>query len=220
MAYELVLLEKPDTLENYVVADRAGYDACVSVAKLLHAATKPFPQLPPTLGYRRTIYLISGRDYVVRHERVAELDKSKMKPDQGCEATVSTDKGLDVSIGFGAVETSIGLDDTGHRIVQTSERLADSTSRPTAQYTEARTVNGIALRCLPQGNPALDPVLLQEVCVYARDGILLEPNGNAIVLASRIKPTPSWPWVTIKEPESLRTLQHPDASLFNPATYR
>ena len=56
------------------------------------------------------------------------------------------------------------------------------------------------------------------MCVYAHDGVLVEPDGKPIVLASRVRLTANSP-VKIKEPKSLRTIEHPDASQFNPATY-
>jgi hypothetical protein len=79
-------------------------------------------------------------------------------------------------------------------------------------------VNGVDLRCLPSGKPPIDGDLLQQKCVYAKDGVLVEPDGKPIVLASKVRPIPGLP-VTITEPQSLRTLEHPDASQFNPATY-
>jgi hypothetical protein len=80
------------------------------------------------------------------------------------------------------------------------------------------TVNGVDLRCLPNGNPPIDGDLLQQLCIYAHDGVLVEPDGKPIVLASRVRITPDSP-VQITEPESLRTLEHPDASRFNAASY-
>jgi hypothetical protein len=224
-AYELVLLEKPDTLEGYVKSDRAGYDSCVFSAQVIHAATKPFPKLPASLGTKRTTYLIRGRDRVVRHELVAELDKSKMTADHQCEVDITTDKGLDVDLEVGATHTSIGTDDNGRPVVQTEDfttlrRMDASTPvESTADYSESRTLNGIEVRCVPKGKPPLDPDQVQDMCVYARDGILVEPDGKPIVLASRLRPAPNWPYVVITEPVSLRTIEHPDSGQFSAATY-
>jgi hypothetical protein len=223
-AYELVMLQKPDAVESYAKVDRGVYDLCVVAAQASHMTAKPFPQLPASLGTTRSTYLIRGRDRVVRQELMATLDTSKNTPDHQCEVDVVTNNGLNVDLVVGATHTSIGTDDNGHPTVHTENmsdlRSAEAASRAqsTAKYTEPLTVNGVDLRCLPKGKPPLDGDQLQEMCVYAHDGVLVEPDGKPIVLASRVRITPSYP-VTIKEPQSLRIIEHPDASQFNAATY-
>jgi hypothetical protein len=224
-AYELVLLEKPDTLEGYVKVEQAFYGLCVAAAQAMHAATKPFPKLPASLGSTRTTYLIRGRDRVVRHEYLGELDVSKMTADHQCEADIAPDTRLNVDMVVGATHTSIGTDDDGRPLVHTEDITAlrrmdaSSPAESIADYTESRTLNGIELRCLPKGKPPLDPDQVQDMCVYARGGILVEPDGKAIVLASRLRPVPNSKYIMILEPESLRTIEHPDSSQFNAATY-
>jgi hypothetical protein len=224
-AYELVLLEKPDSVEGYAKIDRGVYDLCVVSTQVSHTAAKPFPKLPESLGATRTTYLIRGRDRVVRREMLATLDVSKNTPDNQCEVDVITANGLNVDLVVGTMHTSIGSDDTGRPVVNTQDisdlRRADARSLPqsTAHYTEASTVNGIELRCLPKGKPPLDDVFLTEQCVYAHDGVLVEPDGKAIILASRVKITANYPFVTVTEPQSLRTIEHPDPSQFSAAAY-
>jgi len=224
-AYELVLLEKPDSVEGYAKVDRGVYDLCVASAHANHTTAKPFPQLPASLGTLRTTYLIRGRDRVVRREMLATLDTSKNTPDHQCEVDVTTAHVLNVDLVVGTMHTSIGTDDNGHPIVKTEDisdlRRAEAALpvQSTERYTEPGTANGIDLRCLPTGKPPLDDVLLTQKCVYAHDGVLVEPDGKPIVLASRVKVTRNYPFVTIKEPQSLRTIDHPDPAQFNAATY-
>jgi hypothetical protein len=224
-AYELLVLEKPDSVEGYAKLVRGLYDLCVTSAQVTHATAKPFPQLPASLGSARKTYLIRGRDRVFRQELLATLDISKTTPDHQCEVDVVTNNGLNVDLVVGATHTSIGTDDNGHPTVHTEDmsdlRNAEAASRAqsTAKYTEPDTINGVDLRCLPKGKPPIDDDQLQQMCVYAHDGVLVEPDGKPIVLASRVRVTPNYPYVTIEEPQSLRTIEHPDASQFNAATY-
>lgn len=224
-AYELVLLEKPDSVEGYAKVDRSVYDLCVVSAQTNHTAAKPFPQLPASLGTTRTTYLIRGRDRVVRQEMLAALDTSKNTPDHQCEVDVTASHVLNVDLVAGGTHTWTGTDDDGHPIVKTEDisdlRRAEAASplQSTAEYTESRTVNGIDLHCLPKGKPPLDDVFLTEMCVYAHDGVLVEADGKPITLASRVKITANYPYVTITEPQSLRAIEHPDPAEFNAATY-
>jgi hypothetical protein len=219
-AYELVVVQKPDSVQTYAQVTRDVYDLCVVSAEALHTTAKPFPQLPASLGATRTTYLIRGRDRVVREEMLAALDVSKNTPDHQCEVDVTPSRTLDVDLVVGNTHTSIGADHS----VQTEDisdlRSAEAAFRPqsTADYTAPHTVNGVDLRCLPPGKPPIDGEMLQQMCVYAHDGALVEPDGKPIVLASRVRITPTSP-VTIKEPQSLRTIEHPDAGQFNAATY-
>jgi hypothetical protein len=219
-AYELVLLQKPDSIENYAKVERGVYDLCVAAAGVGHTSVKPFPKLPAELGATRSTYLIRGRDRVLREEMLAALDVSKNTPDHQCEVDVTPSRILHVDLVVGVTHTSIGADKSVTTEDVSDLRSADAASRAqsTARYTDALTVNGVDLRCLPSGKPPIDGDLLQQKCVYAKDGVLVEPDGKPIVLASKVRPIPGLP-VTITEPQSLRTLEHPDASQFNPATY-
>ena len=223
-AYELVVLQKPDTVEGYAKIPRAYYDLCANLTHALNLPTKPFPQLPASLGSQRSTYVIRGWDSVYRHEFLGEFNVSKMDLDHLCEVDVVVDNSPEVQIVVGATRTSIDTDENNH-ITVTTEDLSDlhafDRSRPaksTAEYTDSRTVNGIPLRCLPAGKPPLDPVLITEMCIYAHDGVLVHDDREPIMLAARVKPGPALPYFTITEPQSLRILEHPE-SQFDVATY-
>jgi hypothetical protein len=219
VAYELVLLEKPDSVENYAKVQRGVYDLCVVAARVAHITAKPFPQLPASLGATRWTYFIRGRDRVVREEMLADLDLSNNTQDHQCEVDITPSRVLNVDLMVGNTHTSID----GDKNVQTQDiadlRRDDAASRPqsTARYTDPLTVNGVDMRCLPAGKPPIDGDLLQQKCIYAQDGVLVEPDGSPIDLASRVRIIPTAP-VFIREPQSLRTIEHPDAQ-FNAATY-
>jgi hypothetical protein len=218
-ASELVLMQKPDTVEGYVKTQRATYDFCVVSAQMLHLAVKPFPKIPATLGATRTTYLFRGRDTVIQKEDLGELDITKTLPDQGCEVVVSAAAHLNVDMQVGDIHTSITTDPDGHLDVQTeseAELMRAEASMPresAASYSEPLTLNGIALRCLPETDPA------EEACVYGRDdGMVPEPHGRLIVIAARFKPISNLPRM-ILEPQSLRVIDHPDPKLFSAANY-
>ena len=222
-AYELVLLERPDSVEGYVAIQRAVYDLCATSQQIKQGPVKPFPALPATLGTDRITYLVRGRDIVVQHEHLEVLDVSKMDAEHACEVDVTTEKRPSVDMEVGPTHTSIDTDAAGHRNVQTEDvtdlRRANGTSvTSTARYTDSRTQNGIELRCLPQSSPVIIAGALQESCVYAREGVLVWSDGKPIVLASRVKPSPAAKYVMVTEPESLRSINRDD-SRFNAATF-
>lgn len=219
-AYELVLVQRPDSAENFAKVERGVHDLCVASAQVAHTTAKPFPPLPSALGTTRSTYLIRGRDRVVREEVLAALDTSKDTPEHQCEVDITPSRTLHVDLVVGMTHTSIDSDKTVHTEDISDLRRAEATfhAPSTARYTQALTVNGVELRCLPSGKPPVDGDLMQQLCVYAHDGVLVEPDGKPIVLASRVRITPTAA-VTIKEPLSLRTVEHPDAALFNAASY-
>jgi hypothetical protein len=220
VAYELVVLERPDSVESYAKVERGVHDLCVVAAEASHVKAKPFPQLPASLGATRSTYFIRGRDRVVREEMLAALDVSKNTPDHQCEVDITPSRTLNVDLVVGNTHTSIGDDKSVHTEDISDQRRADAAMRApsTARYTDPLTINGVDLRCLPAGKPPIDGNLMQQMCVYAHDGVLVEPDGKPIVLASRVRITPGSP-VTITEPQSLRTIEHPDAGAFSAATY-
>jgi len=224
-ASELVLMQKLDNVEGYAKIPRGYYDLCVAGAELLHMAVKPFPKLPPTLSATRTTYLFRGRDSVIQIEDLGEFDITKMQPEHGCEVVVSTARVSTVDMQIGDIHTSITTDREGQQSVFTEDEgnlLRAEASMPpesTAGYSEPLTLNGIELRCLPKTDPIITSGLGQQACVYGRDGVVPEPHGKLILLASRSKPFPTLPYSVITEPQSLRLLDHPDPKLFSAANY-
>ena len=207
-------------MESEAKLERGVYDLCVASAQASHLPVKPFPQLPASLGTTRATYLIRGRDRVVREEMLAAVDGSKDTLEHQCEVDITPRRTLDVDLVVGTTHTSIDADNE----LQTEDiadlRRAEAGLPPpsTAQYTAPLTINGVGLRCLPSGKPPLDGQLLQQLCVYTQDGVLVEPDGKPIVLAKKVRITPGSP-VQVTEPLSLRAIEHPDASLFNAASY-
>jgi hypothetical protein len=126
---------------------------------------------------------------------------------------------------IGDMHTSIDTDADGHTQVHTEDEgdliRADAASRAesTAAYSEPLTLNGIDLRCLPKTDRIISSGFAQQACVYARDGIVPEPHGRAILLAMRSKPLPTLGYDMVTEPQSLRLIEHPDPKLFTAANY-
>jgi hypothetical protein len=224
-ALELVLMQKPDTVEGYAKLRLAYYDLCVASARINHLEVKPLPAFPATLGATRTTYLFRGRDVVIRIEGLTDLDITKMQPEQGCEVAVAAATRLNVDMQIGDMHTSITSDEDGRPLVQSEDngnlmRMdASMPSDSTAGYSEPITLNGIELRCLPKTDPIISSGFAQQACVYGRDGIVPEPDGKVILLATRGKPFPNSPYTMVTEPESLRLIEHPDPKLFSAANY-
>jgi hypothetical protein len=223
-ALELVLMEKPDTVEGYAKFHLVYYDVCVFGAQMNHLQVKPLPTFPATLGATRTTYLFRGRDVVIRIEGLTDLDTTKMEPEQGCEVdVVGSAMDLNVDMQIGDMHTSITPDEDGRPLVQTEDNgdlmRADASmpSDSTADYTEPLTLNGIELRCSPITD-LMKALGSDEMCVYAHDGTLPKPHGHFIILASRVRPL-KLPYVMITEPQSLRLIEHPDPKLFTAAAY-
>jgi hypothetical protein len=223
--YELVLMEKPDNVDEYAKLPLVYYDLCVTSAKINHVEVKPLPKLPPTLGATRTTYLFRGRDVVVRIEGLSVLDTTKMKPEQGCEVLVAADTRLNVDLQIGDMHTSITTTGDGHTQVFTEDNglliraEASARAKSTAGYSESLTLNGIELRCLPKTDVLISSGVFKQACVYGRDGIIPQPHGRLLTLALRAQPLPNFHYDMITEPQSLRLIEHPDPKLFSAATY-
>ncbi len=89
-------------------------------------------------------------------------------------------------------------------------------------YTEARTVAGIDMRCLPKDSRVLDPNSLQDKCIASREGYLAYSDGKPIALVVRVKPVggdPRFPYVVVTQPVSVRLIEHPDPKLFTASAY-
>lgn len=220
--YELVLMQKPETLEWHVKLVRAQYDLCAFDAQVNHLEVKPFPTPPAVMDTTRQTYLFRGRDTVFKEEYWGGFDTKKTTPEQGCEVDVSsTVTSWHVDLLVGNTHTMINTDpDDGHLLVQTedvgvSRRLdASLPTESAASYSQSLTLNGIALRCQPETDPD------EQACIYGRDDGMVPAfdDGRLIVIASRFKAAPALP-LMILEPQSLRLIDHPDPELFSAANY-
>ncbi|MDQ1920940.1 hypothetical protein [Massilia pseudoviolaceinigra] len=212
-SWEVVLLERDDPPNQLIrMMHDAAYLPCVEVARLLKVSVKPFPVVPDNYGHRRVTRITNGTSSVVKTESLGGEDASSMDPKTGCVYTLPSEKMVSVSVTHAGKATRIE-DGKVTSVDEIPEWPAHAPrGKDTTEYTQARTVNGVELRCLPPNfwtmntNKYLD---LREMCVYKTDKVLVDESGDPLILLSHAYANvvnPKYAYTAIVEPLSLRRI--------------
>lgn len=213
-SWELVQLERQDPPNQDLAMLRDGpYQLCAAVASQLKVPVKPFPVAPDDYRNRRITRITNGTSWVVKEEYIGGgEDAPSMDPKTGCEHRLPTDRHVMVQITHAGKSTHI-LDGkvTDVEEVPPWPEYAPR-GKPTTEYTQARTVNGVPLRCLPPDfwtlntNKYLD---LREMCVYATDNVVVDESGDPVTVLSHSLVNlvnPKYKHTAILEPLSMRRI--------------
>ena len=158
------------------------------------------------------------------------LDDTKAQAENGCEFRIDTKKQSAITINHCLQTIAIERDgDVPGKVLETNEWPDMSAYRrvqDTKDYTEARTVNGVPMRCLPKDfwtlntNKYLD---MRAMCVYHKDGVLMnEAQEESIILLSHVLANiinPKYAHTVINEPLSLRVRPASEPDPFQAATW-
>ncbi|TCV92371.1 hypothetical protein EC912_10778 [Luteibacter rhizovicinus] len=227
-AYELVMQQRTDPVHGERVAMRIAYDICVEGAKALNQPAKPFPADPADPAVERNTVITDGRSYVRKTEQLSDANTEKMQPDQGCEFSIWPVT-TETLITHQGKATRVKRDYDGKITTETDDDVLSQVAKSpqdNSHFSERRTVNGVNLRCMPKDDPTLAALLkatgTQDLCIYEKDGQLLNADGTDMVLYSRVTQPVQIGGTshdTIVEPVSLKRLDHVDPATFDPATY-
>ncbi|HWW05056.1 hypothetical protein [Collimonas sp.] len=222
---EMVQIERTEPAGAIITMTRqAAYEGCTVAAKMLNIPVKPFPDTPADYVSERTTVISDGTNYVRKVEHPYNLVGDKMVPESGCEFRIEPSKQADIFIFNDGKSTSVSQDSENHWHVEEgvslpAEKAAQSGA--TSAYSEALTVNGVKLRCLPASDSVMNALGAEAMCI---DGSAqpLTTDGKPVVLYFRGK-SPltdiTFAYVTIQEPVSLKQLDKFDSKIFDPATY-
>lgn len=218
-AYELVTQRRPLSPTAYFTTARAGYDACVGLAKSNNLPVKPFVRVPDNFIAQRTTFKSDGAAMYWKTQDYT-IDVASIEPETGCKTKIS--EIVDVQrMGNGKIE-QLGIDKDGQ-----SENVSRAHDKPLkngdgpddlAMYSVARIEKGIALKCLAPDSPALKAGLVAEMCIVdAGAGLTLRSaSGDPLVAFARETVNESMTGITLIEPVSLK-LGKVDPTVFSGA---
>jgi len=163
---------------------RLAHDMC-ALARTAMTLPPPPPlvALPADFVIKRSTYLGSGSSYLIRYEEFV-VDIGDMKPETGCKARIGSS--LYEAVGRDGQIHSQARELYGHTEVDEPMPLVKDPSKGSADetsYTENRTVNGIAVRCLPA--TLLGGLTLDKCVADTKAGLLRDGAGDPLVLHAR-----------------------------------
>jgi len=201
--YEIVTQLRPESPEAYMKLFRRAHLVCALAREAMKLPPPPpLVTLPADFVIKRSTYLGSGSSYLIRYEEFV-VDIAEMAPETGCKTRIGST--LHEALGReGQIHSQLRELD-GRTEVEEPVPLVRDASKGTSDetsYTEKRTVDGIAMRCL---SAALLGGLTLDKCVADTDsGLLRDGAGDPVVLRAReLVPGPD-KMVVLTEPVSVQ----------------
>lgn len=215
IAYEVVTVERPESVEDFHKIYRASYDLCVDLRKILKMPPPaPMKQPPADFISKRTTYISDGKTYLTRGEYFTYQVVSE-EPTFTCE-TVERKTSDSQLVRDGKVY-DVSIDETGQRFVEEPEDwLIKREESEGGIYTEARTVGGFAVKCMP---PMPVPEELQaDLCIAdLKPGTLTDVTGEPLVLSSRVRTVEKMVGAILTEPRTVKVGHKIDPAVFDAA---
>jgi hypothetical protein len=215
-------MDPPNFGTRFVKA--SSYEMCAGLAKIRHRTPRPFPPVPDDYEDQRVTRITNGVSTVVVEERMDGPDET-LDIEGDCAYTLKTAKSKVVTISHAGVSTTI----VDGKVTDTSEIPPWPAFAPrgksTQDYSIARTVNGVKIRCLPptfftlNTNDKLDG---REMCVYHLDNIMVDESGDPVIVRSRAHVNlvdPKLAHMVNMEPQSMRRIQQNEKDPYKVATW-
>ena len=179
-SYDIVTEMRPESLETFLHLPRTAYDICAMTRHNMKLGPAlPFVTVPADFVFERKTYLRSGDAYLIRDEQFF-VDINDAQPEKGCKTRIAPHTTESV-VRAGQLSRQ-EWDADGN--VQTDE--PDTIPPPYRKgdgFTEQKTVDGIAMRCIPVGG-VIGPG--QAMCAAdAGTGVLVDGFGDPILLYVR-----------------------------------
>ncbi len=222
--FEVVQLARIDPPANPLRALRdQAYKACADKASALDLPVLPFPALPARREERITT-ITNGFSSIVKRVTVEVKYAMPLDPKGGCKVEMANAPVTITVITHGADVTtrrsdSAAVTRTAREHEPPSDLNLQQMDTSGADYTVARSVNGVALRCLRADSPQLLHNRFMnavERCVYA-EARALYFDVQPMVLYSHVQlslVTPDYAYNYIIEPVSVRKLPKEQADPF------
>ncbi|MES2317835.1 MAG: hypothetical protein V4631_10110 [Pseudomonadota bacterium] len=211
--YEMVSVVRPESLQQYMKRLRFPYDLCAGQAKLQGQPIKPFPAIPDDFVVSRITLVSDGKSFS-RSEVVYSVTIEGLTPETGCAAKLESD-----------VHTSVVRDGVQLRAAEAGQPTEEPLLVPTqafkdeqtAGYTVARTVHGVALKCLDSKSVAIAAGFASDSCIVdpavAR---IAGPDGDPTLAHQRdIAAAAATGAIMVLEPVSLKVGHKVDPARFS-----
>lgn len=215
IAYEVVTVERPESVADYHRLYRLSYENCAHVRDLKQMGPPPPMKQPPGdyITQRRT-YVSDGKAYLFKEEHFDYLVSAE-EPAFSCETTVrhtvSTELVRDGKIYHASI------DENGNRTSEPPEDdILPRDRNKDAIFTETKTVKGFAARCMPM--PPDSGKLMTELCIAdLKPGSLFLAHGDPVVLSSRVTIVANPMSVMVTEPLQVKVGQDVDKAQLDAA---
>jgi hypothetical protein len=214
-SYEIVTIERPESVDAYHKTYKAMYDMCAELRKTLKMPP-PAPMLQPPANYisQRTTHVSDGKAYLTKEEhfiyKVAEIEERNPSCATSLESTSNTQLIRD-----GKMYNS-SVDPEGKRESAPPDEWFLPRDKESDIYPERKMVKGHAVKCMHV--PAATKGMLTELCVAdLNPGTLTDIIGKPIVIASRVSIVQDMMGIIVTEPVSVRVNQPIDKAIFDAA---
>ncbi|QNA89471.1 hypothetical protein G4G28_15150 [Massilia sp. Dwa41.01b] len=214
-SYEIVTVERPESVAEYHKMYRGIYEMCAGVRKA-KGMGPPAPMLQPPADYitERKTYTSDGKAYLVKEEHFtyhAEVDEPAFSCRTYLEKTSNTQLIRDGKM------YDAGVDAQGKRYSEPPQEwnLPPEKSREHL-FTEPRMVKGHAVKCMPMLPNT--QALITDLCVAdLKPGTLTDVQNEPLVLYSRVPIVQKLQSVMVTEPVSVKVGLTIDPAVFDAA---
>lgn len=210
-SYHVVTVERPASATDHHRLQKGMYDMCVTVHQLkTKSPPKPFVTFPADFITARKTYVSDGTSYLFKEER---FDVEVGDADQACESRIvrtwTTFLGRDGKLHYD------GIDKEGKRLESPpGEFMPPETEGKADHFTEARTIEGIAVKCMPIP-PGMQQAVSQVCVADAKPGTLVDVHGEPITLFSETAIVKDMASVLRTEAKSVRIGGKVDQAVFD-----
>lgn len=214
VVYQVVTVERPESVEAFHKAYRATYDICAATRATLKMPP-PAPMKVPPADFisQRTTYTSDGKAYLIKQEYF--IYKSKMEePTFTCETYLERTSSTQL-IRDGKVYDA-AVDEGGKRSSEPPSAWDLPRESKSTLYTVPKLVKGYAVKCMPM-LPNTEE-LITELCIAdLKPGTLTGAAGEPIVLASRVTSAKKMIGAVLTEPVSVKVGEKIDKTSFDAA---
>jgi hypothetical protein len=215
-SYEVVTVQRPESVADYHRLYKAEYEMCATTRVEVLELPAPKPMLQPAPDYitQRDTYVSDGKSWLHKQEyfgyKLVDGD-----PTSGCDTYLEKSSNTQLIRDGKVYDASVGHD--GKREGQPPQEWAlPRGSGKEALYTEGKTVNGFAVKCMKM-LPNSEKLLTERCIADLRPGTLSGPTGEPIVLSDRVPVVKDGMATMRTEPVTVKVGHQVDGAIFDAA---
>jgi hypothetical protein len=215
LSYEVVTIERPESVADYHKLYQATYKICAATREILKQPPPP-PMLQPPADFMtgRTTYTSDGKAFLVKEEHFMYKMKDMEEPVPSCVTYLDTSSNTQMVRDGKTYDVSVETD--GKRTAEVSDGAVVPDAHRDDLYTQQKTVNGFAVKCMPMLPGTSE--LITELCVAdLKPGTLYGVEGKPIPVASRVTSVQKLASALVLEPVSIKVSQKIDPAVFDAA---
>lgn len=216
VSYEVVTVERPESVDDYHKLYRASYDMCAATRKL-QSLPPPPPMKQPPADYiiERDTRISDGASTYVKSEYFTYKVASEGDAPT-CESGERKAWTIDV-VRDGMMYHS-GADEEGNVETSPPEEAPPPEQGRDGSYTEPKVVKGFAVKCMKLG-PETSKLLTEQCAVDLKPGTLYE-GRRPIVVAGRVTIVDKMQGAILTEPVVIKVGHQVDKGVFEAAGKR